>query len=246
MARFGLIGKSLGHSFSKSYFTEKFQKKGLNHSYDNFELASIDDFPRLLSENSDLRGLNVTIPYKEAIIPFLDEIDPVAAEIGAVNTILISNGKTKGYNTDVTGFQNSLKPYLKHGMEKALILGTGGASKAVAYVLRNLGIACFFVSRKPDELGQIAYGDLNEEAMKQFKLIVNTSPVGTFPEVDQYPDIPYEYLSNQHLLYDLIYNPSQTIFLKKGSDKGATTLNGLGMLKAQAEASYEIWLSESK
>jgi len=245
MARFGLIGKSLGHSFSKSYFKEKFQKETSGHSYENFELASIAEFPKLLAQNPDLKGLNVTIPYKESVIPFLDELDPVAAEIGAVNTISIFNRKTKGFNTDVIGFKNSLKPFLKHGMEKALILGTGGASKAVAYVLNNLGINCFFVSRDSSNLNTLAYEILNEEAMKQFKLIVNTTPLGTFPKVDEFPMLPYEYLTTDHLLYDLIYNPSQTVFLKRGEEKGATTLNGLSMLKSQAEASYQIWLSET-
>jgi len=246
MARFGLIGKSLGHSFSKGYFTEKFQKEGLDHSYENFELHSIDEFPNLLNENPDLAGLNVTIPYKESIIPYLDKVDLIAKEVGAVNTVSIIRGKTKGYNTDVIGFKNSLKPFLKHGMDKALILGTGGASKAVAYVLKNLGIDCFFVSRNPATGKFFSYDMLNEEAMKQFKLIINTTPLGTFPDVGDFPNLPYEHLTQEHLLYDLIYNPSQTIFLKKGKEEGATTLNGLGMLKSQAEASYKIWLSESE
>jgi len=246
MARFGLIGKSLGHSFSKGYFTEKFQKEGLQHSYENFELTSIEEFPELLKENTDLRGLNVTIPYKKAIIPYLNELDSVAREIGAVNTILISKGKTKGFNTDVIGFRNSLKPFLKHGMEKALILGTGGASKAVEYVLKNLGIKCFFVSRKPADGKSLNYDVLNQEAMRQFKLIVNTTPLGTFPNVDEYPRLPYDSMTADRLLYDLVYNPSETVFLKKGKEKGAITLNGLSMLKAQAEASYKIWLSEAE
>jgi len=246
MARFGLIGKSLRHSFSKGYFREKFQKEGSDHSYENFELESIADFPNLLSQNPDIKGLNVTIPNKESIIPYLDDLDPVAREIGAVNTVLISEGRTKGFNTDVIGFKNSLKPFLKHGMEKALILGTGGASKAVAYVLKNLGINCFFVSREPGDAKTLAYELLNREAMKQFRLIVNTTPLGTFPDIDEFPKIPYEYLTTDHLLYDLIYNPSETVFMKKGMEMGATTLNGLGMLKSQAEASYKIWLSESE
>lgn len=246
MARFGLIGKSLRHSFSKGYFREKFKREGSDHSYENFELESITDFPNLLSQNPDIKGLNVTIPYKESIIPYLDHLDPVAREIGAVNTVLISEGRTKGFNTDVIGFKNSLKPFLKHGMEKALILGTGGASKAVAYVMKNLGINCFFVSREPGDAKTLAYEVLNREAMKQFRLIVNTTPLGTFPDIDGFPKIPYEYLTVDHLLYDLIYNPSKTVFLKKGMEMGATTLNGLGMLKWQAEASYKIWLSESQ
>lgn len=246
MARFGLIGKSLGHSFSRSYFTDKFQKKGLNHSYENFELKSIDSFPELILQNADLKGLNVTIPYKEDIIGYLNELDPVAKDIGAVNTVTINQGRTKGYNTDVIGFKNSLKPFLKHGMEKALVLGTGGASKAVEFVLKNLGIDCFFASRSLSGKNVLSYDILNGEAMKQFRLIVNTTPLGTFPDTDEYPKIPYHYLTTDHLLYDLIYNPSETAFLKKGKKQGATTLNGLGMLKLQAEASYKIWLSESK
>ena len=246
MARFGLIGKSLVHSFSVGYFREKFLRDGSAHTYENFELASIEQFLTLLANNPDIKGLNVTIPYKEAIIPYLDELDPVAKEIGAVNTVLISGDKTMGFNTDVIGFKNSLKPFLKHGMEKALILGTGGASKAVHYVLKNLGIDCFFVSRDSNAQKTFSYQMLNEEAMKQFKLIINTTPVGTFPNIEQAPELPYASIGPDHLFYDLIYNPEETVFLRRAREGGAVTINGLGMLKAQAEASYHIWLSEAE
>lgn len=240
MNLYGLIGKTLKHSFSESYFREKFEKENIEALFRNFELESIESFPKLLTENPNLCGLSVTIPYKTAIIPFLDEIDPVAKEIGSVNSIRIRDGKTTGYNTDAGGFSSSIKPFLAHGMERALILGTGGASKAVAYALRRIGLEVVYASRTPTD-GQLSYTDINENAIKAFKLIVNTTPLGMYPDVLSFPNIPYEYLTPEHLLFDLTYNPSETAFLRKGKEKGSLVVNGLSMLKIQAEISWEIW-----
>ena len=241
MKAFGLIGKKLDHSFSKRYFTQKFQELNLPYSYSNFEIESIDEFPDIVAKNPDLRGLNVTIPYKTKIISHLDWLDDTSTAIQAVNTIKISNGELMGYNTDVDGFKWSIKPFLKHGMERALILGTGGASKAVAYALKGLGLDVLFVSRSPSATDEVSYSDLNQNALHFYKLIVNTTPLGTFPDVDQQPPIPYEFLNSDHLLYDLTYNPAETNFMKLGKARGATTMNGLNMLKLQAEKSWEIW-----
>lgn len=245
MPVFGLIGKSLGHSFSKKYFEEKFIKEGLSgYSYQNFELPTIQEFNATLKTTA-LTGVNVTIPYKEEIIPFLDELDSDAKEIGAVNTIVIStiNGKphTKGYNTDIYGFQQSIKPFLNSNHQRALILGTGGASKAVAFALNALGIDYLFATRTPSQSNHIAYEDINDIVLKHFLFIVNTTPVGTFPNTEEAPSIPYHYLTPKHFLYDLVYNPSETLFLKKGKEHGCLTQNGLDMLKLQAEAAWEIW-----
>lgn len=242
MKMFGLIGKSLKHSFSQTYFTEKFETENINASFQNFELPDIRQFPQVIASNPELKGLSVTIPYKTSIIPYLDELDDVAREINSVNSISIAHGKTKGFNTDIIGFQSSLKPFLKHGMERALILGSGGASKAVVYALRQIGLDTMVVSRNPDQK-QLAYGDLNEYAIKTFLLIINTTPLGMYPDVNTYPEIPYQYLTSQHLLYDLTYNPAMTEFLKRGKEKGAATINGLSMLHIQAEASWKIWNS---
>ena len=240
MQLYGLIGKTLKHSFSEAYFREKFEKENINARFQNFEIEIIEAFSKVIAENPNIRGLSVTIPYKTAIIPFLDEIDPIAKEIGSVNSIRVSNGKTTGYNTDAGGFSNSIKPFLAHGMERALILGTGGASKAVAFALRRIGLDIVFASRTPSE-GQLAYSEINHNAIKAFKLIVNTTPLGMYPDVASFPDIPYEYLSPEHLLFDLTYNPSETAFLRKGKEKGAIVVNGLSMLKIHAELSWEIW-----
>lgn len=241
MKTYGLIGKTLSHSFSKAYFTEKFTKEDVEAQYLNFELASIDDFKNLI-ESQNLDGLNVTIPYKESIIPYLDELDETAAKIGAVNTIrFLPNGKLKGYNTDAYGFAQSIKPFLAWQHERALILGTGGASKAIQYVLNELGIQTLFVSRTPEGENQIAYTDLNEHYLNAFMLIVNTSPVGTYPNIDECPNIPYEHLSSEHLIVDLVYNPEETLFLKNA--KTTLALNGLAMLKHQAEKAFSIWVS---
>jgi shikimate dehydrogenase len=241
----GLIGNTLSHSFSKTYFEEKFKKLELpSRSYSLFELDDISDFTELLKKNPEIKGLNVTIPYKEAIIPFLDELDEEAKEIGAVNTIKISikDGKQylKGYNTDVFGFRNSIKPFLLNTHERALILGTGGASKAIDYVLKNLGIQTLFVSRNPIE-GQISYTDINEYVMKCHKLIVNCTPLGTAPNVAEKPNIPYKLINDSHTLMDLVYNPEKTEFMKLGKAEGAVVLNGLSMLQQQADRAWEIF-----
>lgn len=241
MADFGLIGKTLSYSFSQSYFQKKFKALGLDHNYHNFELEDIGQFKTLLEENPKLKGLNVTIPYKTAIIPFLDKLSPDAGKIGAVNTIQFLTGKTIGHNTDWIGFRNSIKPFLAHGMEKALILGTGGASKSVQYALEQIGIEVFFASTSPSGPKQFSYDQLNEQAMKMFKLIMNTTPLGMSPNIETFPDIPYAAIGPDHLLFDLNYNPTETLFLKKGKANGALTVNGLSMLQIQAEKSWAIW-----
>ncbi|MEN8799517.1 MAG: shikimate dehydrogenase [Flavobacteriaceae bacterium] len=239
--RYGLVGKNIAYSFSRSYFTNKFQREGLeDYDYVNFDLENIDEFPLLLQSNKRLRGLNVTIPYKEAIIPYLDEIEPQAAEIGAVNTIEFSSRGLKGHNTDVYGFKESISGMLGPGDQHALILGTGGASKAIAYVLGQLGIEYRLVSRSPAD-GQLSYQDLGKEIMSASTLIVNCTPLGTFPDIQQKPALPYSLINHRHLLYDLIYNPTKTLFLKEGEQRGARILNGLRMLELQAEKSWEIW-----
>jgi len=244
MRRFGLVGKTLSHSFSKDYFQKKFAELHIQDTYENFELSSIEEIKRLLSDES-LSGLNVTIPYKEAVIPFLDVLDPIAKAISSVNTIAFRDGQTVGYNTDITGFENSLKPFLEHGMDRALILGTGGASKAVAYVLRKIGLDILFVSRNPSGENQISYEDCNANAVKWHRLIVNTTPVGTSPNITESPAIAYEGITENHLMYDLIYNPAKTQFLAEGKERGASIQNGLSMLKIQAEKSWEIWNLEA-
>jgi len=240
MKKYGLIGKSLSHSFSKSYFSSFFIENKINASYDEFEIAQIDDVKTLL--NSPINGFNVTIPYKESIIPFLDELSLEAKEIGAVNTIKIINGKTKGYNTDAFGFHQSIKPFLTNQHEKAIVLGTGGASKAVAYILNNLGIDVFFVSRTPNEiLNHFSYDDLNNEMINACKLIVNTTPVGMYPDENHLIPIDYGFLTENHLCIDLIYNPKETLFLKNASQNNASVLNGNHMLIEQAKESWKIW-----
>jgi shikimate dehydrogenase len=242
MMRFGLVGKFLGHSYSRDHFVRKFRKLGLDAEYRNYELSDIGEITELLKDR-EIRGLNVTVPYKESVMPFLDEVDPVAKEVGAVNTIVIRNGKSRGYNTDVIGFELSLKPFLEHGMHKALVLGTGGAAKAVGYVLKKIGLEVLYVSRKPIGGDQINYETCNANAVKWHRLIVNTTPVGMFPNIDDKPRIDYDGITRDHLLYDLIYNPGETEFLKQGRLKEAKTLNGLDMLKIQAEKSWELWSS---
>ena len=245
METYGLIGKKLEHSFSKRYFTEKFETEGISARYELFELPDISHFP-LLVANNNFSGLNVTIPYKEKIIPFLNELDPVAKAVGAVNTIqfIHSDAHTilKGYNTDVIGFTNSFVPLLQPQHRNALILGTGGASKAVAYALKTLNIGYRFVSRKPSE-EIYSYPQLTKERFEKYKIIINCTPIGTFPDINIAPEIPYQYLSSEHLLYDLIYNPEKTLFCKLGEEQGATTKNGLDMLYGQAVAAWAIWNS---
>ncbi len=239
--RYGLIGFPLSHSFSKRYFEEKFATEKLqNCVYENFEIENIPSFPKLISEEKNLVGLNVTIPHKQTVIKHLDELDETAKAVGAVNCIKISEGKTIGFNTDVIGFEKTFSPLVKPHHAKALILGNGGATKAVEFVLRKIGIQYLIVSRTPG-INQLSYADINLFVMRDFKVIINCTPLGMFPNVDEAPAIPYDLLNWQHLCYDLIYNPEETLFLKKAKAKGATTQNGLGMLKAQAEAAWEIW-----
>ena len=240
----GLVGKNISYSFSRGYFAEKFEKEQLtDFKYVNFDIQSIQEFPKIIHEfKFTLKGMNVTIPYKQEVFLHLDKVDKVAKKIGAVNTIRVTKkGKLKGYNTDVVGFEESLKPLLKDHHQKALILGTGGASKAVAYVLKNLGIKFLKVSRHPKKKKEINYTDLNEKLLSQHTVIINCTPLGTFPKVDQKPDIPYEFLTDQHLLYDLIYNPEKTSFLLEGEQRGSQIKNGLEMLELQAEESWRIW-----
>ena len=253
MRVFGLIGKSLSHSFSEKYFSGKFNKENISDAeYRLFPLQEMEELLPLIATESELLGFNVTIPFKEKIIPFLDEIEENARIIGAVNTvkIKIKNGKKFlcGYNTDAFGFKESLKPLLRNNHRKALILGTGGASKAIEFVLKSLEIDCVFVSRQTEILKNkfpkkhfLAYDELNENVMDACQLIINTTPLGMFPNSDSYPEIPYKYITPNHLLYDLVYNPSETFFLKQGNEKNALTQNGLIMLQIQAEKSWEIW-----
>lgn len=242
MKIYGLIGRNIDYSFSRGYFSEKFSKENLtDHKYQNFDITSIELVSDILKNNS-VEGLNVTIPYKEEIIPYLDELDSTAEVIGAVNVVQIKNKRSIGFNSDYYGFYESLKPYLKSYMDKALILGTGGASKAITHALKNLNIDFTYVSRNPD-FSELSYTQLDDDIINSYKLIINCTPLGTHPNTDQSPDIPYEYLTDRHLLYDLIYNPSTTLFMKKGLEKGANVVNGLKMLTLQAEKSWEIWNS---
>jgi shikimate dehydrogenase len=240
---FGLLGKNISYSFSSGYFKEKFRKLHLkNHSYLNFDMQSCEHFPSLIASEKSLKGLNVTIPYKQEIIPFLDELDKTAKQIGAVNTIkFIGDNLLKGYNSDVVGFEKSIKPLLKDHHQKALILGTGGASKAVAFVFQKNNISFQFVSRNPNKLNEISYDTLTKQIIENHTIIVNCSPLGTSPKIEKFPDIPYQFLNRQHLLYDLIYNPEETVFLSKGKKQGAAIKNGLEMLQLQAEESWRIW-----
>jgi len=241
MKTYGLIGKSLSHSFSKKYFTEKFDKLGFTDSeYINIEIKSIEEFSQRIEELSPL-GLNVTIPYKEAIIPYLDELDEFAKEIGAVNTIVFKNGKLKGYNTDAFGFHQSIKPFFKPQHERALILGTGGASKAVEYVLKQYGVDVLFASRSETNANVLNWNDVNENVIKQHLLIINCTPLGMYPDVDAKPEISYSTLTDKHLLVDLVYNPEETLFLKLGKENEAKGINGLTMLQQQAEKSWRLW-----
>ena len=235
---YGLIGKSLGHSFSKQFFTEKFSKEGLAAQYNNYELSSIQEIKHVF-EIENLEGLNVTIPYKTSVIEYLDEIDDLALKIGAVNTIAFRNGKTIGYNTDAYGFQQSIKPFLRNVHERALIFGIGGASKAVAHVLENLGIDVAFLTRNPTASNHFCYEQPNDRMMRAFKLIVNTTPLGTFPNTDEIPPIPTEYFTPEHLVVDLIYNPEKTKLLSLAEASGADILNGYSMLQHQALKAWE-------
>ena len=238
MNRYGLIGKTLGHSFSQRYFTEKFAREGLDARYDNYEMPSADGVVDLIASTPELVGLNVTIPYKQDVIPLLRSLDPDAEAIGAVNVIRIRD--MRGFNTDVIGFRESIRPLLQPHHTKALVLGTGGASLAVKYGLRQLGIQPLSVSRSRRE-GVITYDDLDATVMSDYTVIVNCTPLGTFPRVDECALIPYHLLTPRHLLFDLVYNPEETLFLRKGREQGAAPKNGYEMLIRQAEAAWEIW-----
>ena len=289
MTTYGLIGYPLGHSFSRKFFTEKFEKEGIDAQYLNFEIPSIEDFPNIIKNNPELRGLNVTIPYKQQVIQYLDDISEEAKAIGAVNVVKINRpspqpspmmgretmrdagnkpdglpimgemsegqrGSLMGYNSDVIGFVESIKPLLKPHHKKALILGTGGASKAIHYGLeKKLGLETAFVSRrKPDDSSArgtervFTYEEVTADLLKEYEVIVNCSPVGMYPHVDECPTLPYEAMNENHLLYDLVYNPLETLFMKKGAAQGATVKNGLEMLHLQAIASWEFWGNQEK
>ena len=276
MTTYGLIGYPLGHSFSRKFFTEKFEKEGIDAQYLNFEIPSIEEFPEIIKNNPELRGLNVTIPYKQQVMQYLDEISEEAKAIGAVNVVRIERpspqpspimgretmrnagnkpdglpikgdmseglrGSLIGYNSDVIGFVESIRPLLKAHHKKALILGTGGASKAIRYGLeKKLGMKTLFVSRNARE-GMITYEEVTAEVLKEYEVIVNCSPVGMYPHVDECPALPYEAMNENNLLYDLVYNPLETLFMKKGAEQGATVKNGLEMLHLQAIASWKFW-----
>ena len=247
MTTYGLIGYPLGHSFSRKFFTEKFEKEGIDAQYLNFEIPSIEEFPEVIKNHPELRGLNVTIPYKQQVMQYLDDISEEAKAIGAVNVVKCQLSTVNcqphltGYNSDVIGFVESIKPLLQPHHKKALILGTGGASKAIRYGLeKKLGIETLFVSRSARE-GMITYEDVTAEVLKEYEVIVNCSPVGMFPHVDECPALPYEAMNENNLLYDLVYNPLETLFMKKGAAQGATVKNGLEMLHLQAIASWEFW-----
>lgn len=241
---YGLIGYPLVHSFSKNYFNQKFQSENINAEYVNFEIPDVGDLMEIVAENENLCGLNVTIPYKEQVIPFLDEIDDEAREVGAVNVIkfIRSKGelKLKGFNSDIIGFTDSIKSMLKPYHTAALVLGTGGAAKAVSYSLRKLGLEVQMVSRRKSA-ETLVYEELTKNDMKMHKVIVNTTPLGMYPDVDSCPDIPYKYLTPQHLCYDLLYNPDETKFMRMAREACAEVKNGLEMLLLQAFASYAIW-----
>lgn len=240
--KYALLGKDIGYSFSKKYFTEKFKILHFdNCEYLNFDISSIKKFPEIFSENKGLKGLNVTIPYKEEIIPYLDSLSKNAKKIGSVNTIVVSkNKKLKGYNTDFYGFKKSLKPLLKSHHTKALILGTGGASKGIAFALKKLQIEFDFVSRNPNEF-QLSYDEIDAEIFEDYTIFINTTPVGTFPNVNDCPTLNYNLFTKKHIAFDLVYNPEETMFLKKAKEQGATIKNGYEMLVFQAEKSWEIW-----
>ncbi len=245
MDKYGLIGYPLGHSFSISYFNQKFQDENIDAVYENYEIPSIDELPEVLSSNPELKGINVTIPYKEKVLPFLDSISPEARAIGAVNVIRVSHkgNKTilKGYNSDVIGFTKSIEPMLDKKLhQKALILGTGGASKAIDYGLRNLGLETVFVSRY-ERPGTIQYKNITPEVVKEYNVIINCTPLGMYPKTEVCPELPYEAMDSHTILYDLIYNPDETLFMKRGAEYGANVKNGLEMLLLQAFSSWEFW-----
>lgn len=243
MDKYGLIGYPLSHSFSKDFFNAKFLSERTQAEYVNFEIPGIKEFKKVIKNNPNLKGLNVTIPYKEQVIPYLDELSENAKLIGAVNVIRFERTKNKlrliGYNSDIIGFKQSIEPML-NGRKKALVLGTGGAAKAIFYGLKQLGVEPTYVSRVKEK-GALAYEELTPEVMEEHEIIVNCTPVGMYPNVDECPQIPYQYVEEKHLLYDLLYNPNETLFMRKGINKGATVVNGLEMLLLQAYASWDFW-----
>ena len=244
MRLFGLIGYPLSHSFSKKYFTEKFEREGLaDCSYELFPITSIDELPKILKLHPELEGLNVTVPYKQLVLPYLNSSENIPVELHACNCIKIKDGKLIGYNADCFGFEKSFAPLLKPHHTKALVLGKGGATAAVIFVLKKLGIEYSIVSRKQNEELTITYGDIDEKLIKENLIIINTTPLGMYPKTDECPDIPYQYITDKHLLYDLVYNPAETLFLKKGKERGAIIKNGEEMLVLQAEESWRIWNS---
>ena len=245
MDKYGLIGYPLGHSFSKQFFTEKFAREGIDATYDNYEIADSRQLLDIVRKEECLRGLNCTIPHKQAILPLLDKVSEEAGEIGAVNVIRIRRNEAKepileGFNSDVIGFRESIKPLLTPKHHNALVLGTGGASRAICFALTKLGLRWTYVSRsrKP---GMLCYEDITPEVMRNHEVVVNCSPVGMYPHVDEAPLLPYEAMDERHLLYDLVYNPEVTEFMRRGAEQGATVKNGLEMLHLQAIASWEIW-----
>lgn len=244
MDKYGLIGYPLGHSFSKSYFNEKFENEGINAEYINFEIPTLDSLPEVLASNPELKGLNVTIPYKEKVISYLDSISPEARAIGAVNVIRVDHKGNdtylKGFNSDVIGFTKSIEPLLERFHKKALILGTGGASKAINFGLKSLGLETVFVSRF-ERPGTIQYSQITPDIIQEYNVIVNCTPCGMYPHIDECPQLPYEAMTSKNILYDLLYNPDETLFMKKGAQHGATVKNGLEMLLLQAFASWEFW-----
>lgn len=249
MRKFGLIGYPLGHSFSKKYFAEKFLNEQITDCYyDNYPLTNLNQLQKLIAEESDLRGLNVTIPYKSEIIGLLDVIEPEANEIGAVNVLKIKrlNGRVKlyGYNSDVTGIRDSLLPFIKPEVRNAIVFGTGGSSRAVCYVLKKFGLKITLITRNK-KMGILSYADINSEMINNTNLIINTTPLGMFPDIESKPDINYNLLNHKHILFDLVYNPEITSFLKMGLEQGCIIISGLKMLHSQAEKAWEIWNDDS-
>jgi shikimate dehydrogenase len=242
MHLYGLIGNPLSHSFSKKYFSEKFEKEGLpGYRYEEFPLSSIKELPALLAEQPSLEGLNVTIPYKQQVLPYLHDRSGIPSGLMACNCIRIQNKKLYGYNTDHTGFEKSLNGVLLPGHTKALVLGSGGAATAIVFVLKKMGISYRVVSRRLQDNVTMNYEDVNEQVLKEYSIIINTTPLGMYPNVNEYPPIPYEFIGSGHLLFDLTYNPAETLFLKKGKERGAHVKNGEEMLVLQAEESWRIW-----
>lgn len=240
MNKYGLVGRNIDYSFSKKYFTQKFENENIEATYENFDITSISDFKKIIQQNKKLSGLNVTTPYKEKVIHFLDELDPQAKTIGAVNTIQFIKGKLIGHNTDGFGFVKSIFTHIENHHDKALVLGSGGASKAIVNGLKSMSIESTVVSRNPSEK-QISYKDITKEVIDEHFLIINCTPVGTHPNDSECPDIPYKYLSDRHFLYDLVYNPAMTKFLALGNQKGAKITNGSQMLAYQAERAWQLW-----